>query len=405
MAACVGIIAEYNPFHNGHLHQLARAKELSDCAHAIVAMSGSFTQRGEPACADKFTRARWALENGADLVVELPTLFSMAGAERFARGGVALLGASGIAEALSFGAEDADIGTLRALASLTALEGGALKQRLGAHLAAGKSFPAARAAALADAHGGEAIRAALLSPNNILAFEYIKAIDMLYPGMRPVPVRRQGAAHDADAPAGGFASASSLRAALGRSDAEFLGAFAPKNVSEDCARLLASGDMPCTADALSDAFLYALRRLPSRELAKLPDVAEGLENAIYREARARTRYEGVLAAIKSKRYTLARLRRILSCALLGITKEKLRANPAPRYIRVLGARKDSLGLLSRLAGSASLPIVTCKADYDRLGDEARAMLDLDLFAAEVLAMAAPKPRAAEYEFARPLTIV
>lgn len=404
MTACVGIIAEYNPFHNGHLHQLMRAKELSGCAKAVVVMSGSFTQRGEPACVDKFTRSAWALENGADLVLELPTLFSMAGAERFARGGVALLGASGLVEALSFGAEDADIRTLRSLATLTADES-ALGERLGRHLAKGKSFPAARAAALADAHNGENTRAALLSPNNILAFEYIKAIDLLYPGMRPVPVQRQGAAHDANAPAGGFASASSLRAALAQGDAEFLRAFAPKNVSEDCAHLLAAHAMPCTADALSDAFLYALRRRSPAEIAELPDVVEGLENAIYREARAQTRHADVLAAIKSKRYTLARLRRILTCALLGITKEKLRANPAPRYIRVLGVKKESLGLLSRLAVSATLPVVTCKADYGALDPEAKAMLDLDLFSGEVLVMAAPSAQPAQYEFARPLFIV
>lgn len=405
MTECVGIIAEYNPFHNGHLYQMGRARELSRLEGVAVAMSGSFTQRGEPACTDKFTRAKWALANGADIVFELPTVFALANAERFAKGGVALLGMSGIVGALSFGAEDADLTLLRELASFSSDESEALRRRLEFHLSTGKSFPAARAAACADLHGDEALSRAFLSPNNILAVEYIKAVDAAYPELALHPVARRGAAHDADKAQDGFASASALRAALDACDMRLFSACAPKNVYQDALRLISELRAPCGAAALSDAFIYALRRLPAEQLARLPDVAEGLENAIYREARAQTRYEGVLAAIKSKRYTLARLRRILSCALLGITKEKLRANPAPRYIRVLGARKDSLGLLSRLAGSASLPIVTCKADYDGLGDEARAMLDLDLFAAEVLAMAAPKPRAAEYEFARPLTIV
>jgi predicted nucleotidyltransferase len=109
MSGCTGIIAEYNPFHNGHLYQLSRARELSGTRAVAIAMSGSFTQRGEPACTDKFTRAKWALANGADIVFELPAVFALANAERFAKGGVALLGMSGIVDALSFGAENADL--------------------------------------------------------------------------------------------------------------------------------------------------------------------------------------------------------------------------------------------------------------------------------------------------------
>ncbi len=404
MASCTGIIAEYNPFHNGHLYQLERARASNPGARIAVAMSGSFTQRGEPACADKFTRARWALEQGADIVFELPSVFVLASAERFARGGVALLAGSGIVDALSFGAEDADAVLLRRLARMSCPESGALGERLAVHLKAGSSFPAARAKACADLHGG-ALSGALTSPNNILALEYLRAIDAFSPDMQPLPVKREGVGHDETSPAGNFASASALRAAFARGERELLSRCAPEAIAADAARLVGERRMPCTAEALSDIFLYALRKLSLNELASLPDVTEGLENVLYREARNAATYSSFLAAVKSKRYTAARLRRIPACAMLGITKDVQRAFPLPLYLRVLGVRRESAGLLSTLSQKASLPVLTCKADHDALGADARAMLSIDLLAAEILALASPSPQPAPYEFARALLMV
>jgi predicted nucleotidyltransferase len=405
MSGCTGIIAEYNPFHNGHLYQLSRARELSGARAVAIAMSGSFTQRGEPACTDKFTRAKWALANGADIVFELPAVFALANAERFAKGGVALLGMSGIVDALSFGAENADLGILRQLAVMSAVEGDLLKQRLDFHLSAGKSFPAARACACADVHGNEELSAAFLSPNNILGCEYIKAIDAAFPTMRPIPVARLGAAHDAPHASGRFASASALREALDSCDMTFFRAGVPEDVYLDARQLIIDLRTPCKTAALSDVFIYALRKLQPVQLERLPDVIEGLENAIYREARRCTNYGELLAAIKSKRYTAARLRRILACALLGITKDMVCSFPVPLYLRVLGVRKESANLLSQLAQSSCLPVVTGKSDYDALSDEAKAMLDIDLLAGELLSMAAPAPYPPEYEFAHPLMMI
>jgi predicted nucleotidyltransferase len=185
----------------------------------------------------------------------------------------------------------------------------------------------------------------------------------------------------------------------------FFHAGVPENVYPDARRLITELRAPCKAAALSDVFIYALRRLPPAQLERLPDVIEGLENAIYREARRCTNYGELLAAIKSKRYTAARLRRILACALLGITKDMVRAFPVPLYLRVLGVRRESAGLLSQLAQSSCLPVVTGKSDYDALSDEAKAMLDIDLLAGELLSMAAPVPYPPEYEFTRPLMMI
>lgn len=406
MTECVGIIAEYNPFHNGHKYHIEQARQLSGSKAAAVVMSGSFTQRGEPACTDKFTRAAWALSNGADIVFELPAVFTLASAERFAKGGVATLGMSGIVGSLSFGAEHADFELLQRLAHMSADESLFLKQRLDFYLSAGKSFPAARAAAYADVHGDEELTKAFFSPNNILGIEYIKAIEAGFPSMRVFPVMRRGAEHDSVQPrANGFASASALRAALDECDITLIQSCVPENVCREAMRLITTLRAPCTAAALSDAFIYAVRKLSLDGLEQLPDVSEGLENAIYREARNNTSYSDFLSAIKSKRYTAARLRRILSCALLGITKEMMRSYPMPLYLRVLGVKRGSTALLSELSRTSSLPVVTCKADYDALNCEARAMLDIDLFAGELLGMAAPSPYPAEYEFARPLILI
>lgn len=409
MRNAVGVIAEYNPFHNGHAYHLSRAKALSGCAHAVVALSGSFVQRGEPAAFDKFQRACFALRHGADLVLELPTAFACASAERFARGSVAALAGTGLVSALAFGAEHADLALLRAMAFPDG-EGACaamLEQRIAFYLKQGLSFPAARAHACADVLPGRGSVEAFSSPNNILAVEYLRALGSLAPEIVPIAIARTGAAHDAlpvDAGAG-FASASALRDAAERRDMPLLRSAMPPDVAMELEAEIAALHAPKGAGRLSDAILYALRMRTRAQLAALPDVSEGLENTIYEAARTCTDYPAFLAAIKTKRYTLARLRRIAMYALLGVDKAFFARHAAPRYLRVLGVRRDALSLLSVLSEKASLPIVISYQDYTALNSAAKEQFDLDLFAGELLAMAAPAPEPAASEFSRPLLVV
>lgn len=405
MYLATGIIAEYNPFHNGHSYQLIEAKKLSGSRFAVVAMSGSFTQRGDIASMDKFTRARFALERGADMVVELPVLFSLAAAERFATGGVHILASSGLVGTLSFGAENADASLLREAAHAASDENGALGDKLSLHLGKGLSFPAARAAALADCGCRGDLLDALCAPNNILAVEYIKALSRIAPDIRPVPVKRLGTQHDAQGESDGFASASALRAALEESDASMLRRCMDADEAGECMRLISELRVPCSSARLSDILIYAVRRLSPMQIERIPDVAEGLENVIYREARKAVTAEELLRAIKSRRYTASRLRRILSCALLGITKQMHSQYPYPQYIRVLGVRNDAKTLLSALSERASLPVIACRADCDALDDDARFMLALDAFADDILAMASPSPQPSVDGFSHPLLSV
>ena len=404
MQRIAGVIAEYNPFHNGHAYHLARTKEVSGCAQIIVALSGSFVQRGEPAAFDKFQRARWALLHGADLVLELPTAFACASAERFARGGVALLAATGLISALAFGAEHADPALLQALA-FPQVEKGEQRERLAFHLKRGLSYPTAYARAAGELD--EEAQKAHALPNNILAVEYLRACKLLAPAIEPIAIARVGADHDAPAmdEQAGFASASALREAAEQHAFSLLYSAAPSDVAVQIEAACRAQSAPKNADALSGAILYALRMRTRAQLAELPDVAEGLEATLYEKARSCTGYSAFLSAVKTKRYTHARLRRIAMHALLGVDKSFFARHPAPRYLRVLGVKRSALPLLTKLTQSASLPVVTGYREYARLDAAAKEQFNLDLFAGELLAMASPTPEPAQNEFTRPLLIV
>ncbi len=376
MTRCTGIIAEYNPFHNGHRFHIERTKAQNGGRPVIVAMSGWFVQRGDVAAYDPYVRAKWALENGADIVLMLPVMFSMAQAERFAVGGVSMLNSTGIVDSLSFGAECGDAVVLIHLAELLKTESAEYKAALAAALSSGKSFPSARSAALCAMLGED--NANILScANNILGIEYINAIARLNAPVIPIAVMRMGAQHDSTGTESGSMSASAIRTALLGGNTGAIRRAVPQSVYSAVADLNVMN-----IEALSQAAVYALCRLSPSGIAALPDVAEGLENAIYAACREASSFAELTMSIKSKRYTLSRIRRICINALLGITKGDYARHPLPEYIRVLGARHEALPLIGEMAKKASLPIVACRADYNKLGESAKAAFDKDIFAAE-----------------------
>lgn len=405
MAKCIGVIAEFNPFHNGHAHLFERAMQVADCSDIIVAMSGSFVQRGEPAAFDKYIRAKWALENGASIVLELPASFSAASAQRFARGGVFLLSSTGVVDCLAFGTEYADLLLVRRMVDATSDYDDRLKAELRRCLASGKSFPAARACAIHECYRDDVLSAAMESPNNILACEYVRAIDELAPGLKPYAVHRTGVAHNSDRANGKYASGSTLRGAFSKCSFDIPMSCMPGECAKEAILLCKTLRAPVEASRLDAAALYALRRLSLPELAELPDVNEGLENVIYSSIRSSTSAAEALSSIKSKRYTAARLRRIFASALLGLTSSTQKHWSYPLYIRVLGVREDSRELLGRLAMNASLPVVVSKSDYDALDSEAKSMFDVDSFSRELLLSATPSPEGIENEFSRKLLVV
>lgn len=393
----VGIIAEYNPFHKGHRYHLEQAKARSGCEHAIVVMSGNFVQRGEPAAFDKRLRTECALKNGADLVLELPTVFALSSAEGFARGGVKVLAGTGLLSHLAFGAESDDLAALCKSADF--LEDETFKACLRKKLSEGKSFPRARQEALTDSGMSYEEAELCASPNNILALEYLRALSLYGDDILPLPIKREGAAHDAEGIGMEFPSASAIRAALSTGDTQAAFSALP----EETAKLL-SGVSPVSAEDISPFILYALRRMDTEQLAKLPDVTEGLENLIARECRTTNCYEELLTRLKSKRYTLARLRRIMMCALLGIESNNAKSGLDHAYIRVLGIRKDAMSLLSELGKHATLPVIIRGEDLKVLPECTRQLLKFDTLSGEIYSLA-KKEAACKNEFAQPLLIV
>ena len=356
------IICEFNPFHNGHAYLLAEAKRLTNEPNLVI-MSGSFTQRGEVAVCDKFTRAGTALRHGADLVIELPTAHAVANAERFAKGGVRIAKSFPKVHTLAFGCETEDLEVLRTAAD--ALRSERVNALVAAEMRGGGYYPRALEEAVRTVCGSEAA-AAVSSPNNILAVEYIRALGGT--GIRPLPIKRKGVAHDSGKTDGGFASASHIRSLL--------------RSGEDCSAFMPEVPVHVTRPELLDrAVLYRLRSMTAEELRMFPDVGEGLENRILDAAGRAGSVEELLTMVKTKRYTHARLRRIIACAALGIS-EGLQSRSS-HYARVLGFTERGEALLK----NCSFEVVTSPARSLRSGSENSEFLRRDILASDLAALA------------------
>lgn len=354
MRVC-GVICEYDPFHNGHAYHLRTAKAQTGCEYVVCVTSGFFTQRGNAALVSKWARAEMALRCGADAVFELPALFAVRDAERFARGGVSLLSSLGVVSHLSFGSESGDLDALwtKAMveADLTAIREG---------LSQGMSLARAR---------GEAMDVALDTPNDILAVEYLRAIRHLDSTLEPVTIRREGSGYH-DAAMGDLASATAIRAAIRRGE-DVYGAMPPPAYAL-LKRLLAVGAIQ-REDGLDTALLALLRTIEPETLAQVADVGEGLENRLIRAAQEATSRVELLDLVKCKRYTWTRLSRIATQALLGITRRMAMEYPLPGYARLLGFRKDAQPLLAEIRSKAEIPVITRAAKYRVEGDRCFAL--------------------------------
>ena len=339
-----GIVAEYNPFHNGHAWHIARTR-AAGCDRVIVCMAGHFTQRGEAAILSKWDRARMALACGADAVFELPAVFAVRTADAFARGGVGILDGLGV-DVLSFGSEITDIERLQGLAALRDDEPEAMSGAIARRLEAGMSHARAWGEAAGEYLGMPA--ETLNRPNAVLAVEYLRALAACGSRMSPMAIPRQGDYHgDALGP---YASATAIRAAFARGDEK-----AALEAIPEAARPWARPD---ALHPMDDMLLYRLRPMSPEDLAALPDMGEGLEHRLYRLCREASGREALLDGLKCKRYTRARLSRILTHALLGIDRTALAAIPAPTCARLIGMRRDAEDLLGELKARAKLPIAS-----------------------------------------------
>ena len=374
------IIAEYNPFHNGHAYHLTETRRLTGADTVVVIMSGNFVQRGECAICDKFTRTRMALAGGADLVLELPLPFACAGAETFARGGVALADALGCVDTLSFGMECGDVSSLMKAAD--AVSDDAVKPLLAEKLAEGRNFAAARTQAVRMLYGDD-IASLLCLPNNTLAVEYIRALRQMMSPIRPLGVLRSGAAHDAPAAAGDFASATAVRDML-RKDDGAVRRYLPAASRELLDAAAEKGSAPADLKLCERAVLSRLRSMTREQMALLPDVSEGLENRLYTCVKTAASLEELYAAVKSKRYSHARIRRIILSAFLGIRATHTQTVP---YLRILGMNARGRALLANVR--PKLPVISSYKHTASLSPEAQNLYRLECHADDLWGLMTP----------------
>lgn len=365
----VGIVTEFNPFHNGHALLLERAREaMGEDTAVVCCMSGDFVQRGEAAVWSKFARAEAAARCGADLVFELPLPWALSSAEGFARGGVGLLAALGVVDCLCFGSECGETEPLERAAE--ALLSPALAAELRRELESGIPFAAARQRALAAVTDEETARL-VETPNNILAVEYIRAIYELSLDLGFMTVRREGAEHDGQGE-GSIRSASELRSriAAGKSCSGFMPDAALAVFEREAER----GRGPVLMETLEPMLLARLRMLPDEEFSRLPDASEGLGNRLRAAVRDEPTLDGVLAAAKSKRYALSRIRRMTMCACLGVREGM--AEGVPPYARLLAASERGRELLRRAQDKSRIPIITKAAAARQLPRDTLSVFEL-----------------------------
>ena len=357
MIHATGIIAEYNPFHNGHLYQLREATRLTG-QPVVVAMSASFMQRGEPACLSKWLRARLAVENGAALVLELPTSFSLRSAQFFASGGVQLLAATGSVNTLSCGVEspELDFGALAQRITSDAAQG-----RIRSLLSQGKSYAAACAAVLSEAQQEDGVTAmqassnegkafaGLTKPNDILALEYAKALQAT--DIKPLFIERRGDGYNDREISGTMSSATAIRQALNNSNDGWQQAV-PASVRQ----ALLDNAPGYDAALLWQLLRYKLRLMSVDAIADACQCSEGLENLL-KDAAACPSFAEALQLCTSKRYTTSRIRRLFMQLLLDVPRWRWEDN-APAYLRVLAFNDTGRQLLKQMKATASLPIIT-----------------------------------------------
>lgn len=401
----VGLITEYNPFHNGHRYHIEEAKRITGADTAIVIMSGDYVQRGTPAVMPKRLRAEMALKCGASAVFELPVCYATGSAELFARGAVSFLDRLNIVDALCFGSECNDLEGLNTIADILLEEPLQYRQRLQAELKEGKSFPAARQEALA-AYSGSKDRAFLLNdPNNILGIEYLKALKKIKSSIRPYTIKRKESHYHDTALSSQYSSASAIRSLLAYSSSSIhtssFGSTFENTPFSNILGELESQVPSCCLELLKDyhhvlypvyqndfslILKYKLLNKKPKEFIRYNDVSEELANRICSCLNDFFNYKQFCELLKTREVTQTRINRALLHIMLGIKKENIETSTQQGghfYARLLGFRKDREKILPLISKKSSLPLLVRSTDIEALTGTAKKMLTQDILASNL----------------------
>ncbi len=384
-----GIICEFNPFHNGHEYLLSKAKEK--VGKNICVMSGNFVQRGEAAIYEKHRRAEMALSGGADIIISLPVGWSMSGAENFAYGSVSLLKSTGIVDNLVFGCENNNEALLSEAAQI--IFNNSFAEEVGKYLSLGDTYAVAREKAFDALYPH--LSKIISEPNNILAVQYLVAAKQLDFSVGITPVARIGTKHDSDDFSGKFSSASNLRKLIRSKNTEKIKNYVPENVYD-----MVKG-LPCSdLSIIEKAILFKLRNLSLEDIRKLPDISEGIENRIFDAIKTANSLDELYSCIKTKRYTMARIRRIIMSAAFSVDNSFIKKEPP--YIHILGYKKESEDLVSAIAQKATKPVLLSSKDFIKLDDFGKKVFETESLTTDLYGMSFNPPFPCSKEYTEPI---
>lgn len=397
----VGLVTEYNPFHNGHLYHMNESKKICDADYTIAVMSGNFIQRGGPAFLDKWHRTKMALNNGIDIVIELPTLYSSSSAEFFSYGAVKLLNSTGIVSSISFGSENGDINLLQQIATTLSDEPNEYKSLLKNKLNIGLGFADARSKALINYYSKfdnckfnpNDIIAALSSPNNILGIEYLKALNRLNSSIKPYTLARTQSSYHDQTIIKTVSSASAIRNYIEtKKEINLINHTMPYESYEILKSAIEQGFAPLTLNDFSQILNYILATSNKKHLKTINGISEGLENRILNCYNNKS-ITVLLSKLSTKRYTNTRLNRALLNIILNITTEKFykfHNYGGPQYIKILGFKKESSHLLKHLKNNCDLPLISnVKDSLKQLPDLSYEMLNDEITYTDIYNLALP----------------
>ena len=374
-----GLISEFNPFHNGHKWLIEQVK--SDENTVVTVMSGTFVQRGDISIINKYDKTRASLQNGVDLVIELPAVYSLANAEIFAKSAVSILDKTGVTDRLFFGSECGDIDVIKN--ALNIFNDINVQTKIKENMDKGLYYPKAVYNSIKELYNKETAKI-FDGSNNILGLEYVKALKNT--SMEAVTFTRKGSHHDSNEVTENIANGSFIR--QNYSEKEL---YIPKYPIQDTAII----------ENIEKLIIYKISQMTENDLREIPDVAEGIEKRIIDCAGRYNSFSELCNGIKTKRYTMARIRRILCCAILGITRE-IQSTPIP-YIKVLGFTEKGSKLLPKIKEKSPIPLVTnVKVGYDSLDQKGKNIMDIELLATRLWSLSSDNNTVLKNDFSQPI---
>ena len=391
MSKVLGIIAEYNPFHNGHLLHLEKSKKICDAQYSVCVMSGNFVQRGNTSVVNKWVKAEMALKSGVDLVLELPTVYSISSAENFAEGAIKLLNSLKIVDTVSFGSENSDINVLNRISSVLQEEPKQYLELLNSELKKGLSFPKARENAILLYLNDEKYLNILNQPNNTLAIEYLKALKKYKSHISPISVKREKVFYNSNCIVDEYASATAIRNMIIHEQFNDIRKVVPTSSYNLLMDEIEKGHLVIDISKFEKEILYAIRRLSADDIKNIPEVTEGLENAIKNASNSCNNLSELINIVKSKRYTQTRIQRILLYILLNITKKDmyLSRKNIP-YARILGYSPQGKELISEIyRANPKITLITSVKNFlDSSNNKTyKYMLNKDILATNIYTLA------------------